>query len=132
MTHRTLTVLGSCLAIASLAPVAAGQTTSGAETGVGGLLAPADGVPVPMTPWGDPDFQGVWNNSTSTPIEDRTEEERAQGRQAQAAVIEATSGTGAGWIERAGGLDRKLADRRSAKRENSAATARGDPASGEA
>jgi len=106
MTQRTLAVLGTCLAMASVTPTAAGQTASGAATGVGGLLATVDGLPVPMTPWGDPDLQGVWNNSTSTPIEERTEEERAQGRQAQAAVIEATSGTGAGWIERAGDLDR--------------------------
>jgi hypothetical protein len=96
MTYRALAVLGSCLAIASVGPAAAGQTASGAETGVGGLLAAADGVPIPITPWGDPDLQGVWNNSTSTPVEERTEEERAQGRQAQAAVIEATSGTSIG------------------------------------
>ena len=106
MTYRALAALGTCIAIASVASTAASQTASGAETGVGGLLATADGLPIPMTPWGDPDLQGVWNNSTSTPIEERTEEERAQGRQAQAAVIEATSGTGAGWIERAGDLDR--------------------------
>src|SRR5712691_423675 len=24
---------------------------------------------VPKTPWGDPDLQGVWNDSTSTPLQ---------------------------------------------------------------
>src|SRR5256885_16124368 len=26
-------------------------------------------VPVPHTPWGDPDLQGVWNDATSTPLQ---------------------------------------------------------------
>ena len=41
-----------------------------------GQVAPADattaetttGIP-PRTPWGDPDLQGIWNNSTITPLE---------------------------------------------------------------
>src|SRR5258705_8713984 len=42
---------------------------------------------VPRTPWGDPDFQGIWNNGTITPLQrpknltDRqtlTDEERAE------------------------------------------------------
>ena len=66
----------------------------------------SDGSAVPRTPWGDPDLQGLWNNSTTTPLERLTEEEWAQSRRAQQAVIEATGGTGAGWLEQAGRLDR--------------------------
>ena len=42
------------------------------------------------TPWGDPDFQGIWNNSTTTPLERMTDAERERGLNAQAPVIEAT------------------------------------------
>ena len=50
------------------------------------MPAPADAQSAPQTPWGDPDLQGIWSNSTTTPMErpedlaDReflTEEERA-------------------------------------------------------
>ena len=67
----------------------------------------SDGSAVPRTPWGDPDLQGLWNNSTTTPLERLTSEEQAQGRRAQRAVIEATGGTGAGWLEQAGTIDRE-------------------------
>ena len=33
------------------------------------LPAAAIGQTTPRTPWGDPDFQGVWNNGTVTPLE---------------------------------------------------------------
>ncbi len=62
---------------------------------------------LPRTPWGAPDLQGVWNNSTTTPLERLTREEQAQGREAQQAVIEATRGTGAGWLEQAGDIERE-------------------------
>ena len=62
---------------------------------------------LPRTPWGAPDLQGVWNNSTTTPLERLTREEQAQGREAQQAVIEATRGTGAGWLEQAGNIERE-------------------------
>src|SRR5262245_63899946 len=29
----------------------------------------AKAYPVPRTPWGDPDLQGVWNDATSTPLQ---------------------------------------------------------------
>jgi hypothetical protein len=61
--------------------------------------AAASGWVQPRTPWGHPDLQGVWNNATNTPLERMTAEEREQGRRAQAAVREATDGTGAGWPE---------------------------------
>ena len=67
----------------------------------------SDGSAVPRTPWGDPDLQGLWNNSTTTPLERLTEEEWAQSREARRAVIEATGGTGAGWLEQAGRIDRE-------------------------
>ncbi|MDE0829804.1 MAG: hypothetical protein OSB03_11450, partial [Vicinamibacterales bacterium] len=61
---------------------------------VGALLSmsvPANaGQERPRTPWGAPDLQGIWNNSTTTPLEQMTEEEIAQGRAAQRPVIEAT------------------------------------------
>ena len=52
-------------------------------------------------------LQGVWNNSTSTPLERLTEAEIERGRLARQPVIEATRGTGAGWSERAGDLERE-------------------------
>ena len=66
----------------------------------------SDGSDIPRTPWGHPDLQGLWNNSTTTPLERLTEGERVQGYRAQRAVIEATGGTGAGWLEQAGAIDR--------------------------
>ena len=37
------------------------------------LLAPAGGAAqsweAPVTPWGDPDLQGSWTNTTTTPLE---------------------------------------------------------------
>lgn len=50
---------------------------------------------VPKTPWGHPDLMGVWNNSTTTPLEQRSKEEMAQANRAGAAVRKATDGTGA-------------------------------------
>ena len=47
------------------------------------LSVPANaGQDLPRTPWGAPDLQGIWNNSTTTPLEQLTDEERAQGRAA--------------------------------------------------
>ena len=66
----------------------------------------ADESELPRTPWGDPDLQGMWNNSTTTPLERLTSEEQALGRKAQQAVIDATRGTGAGWLEQAGQIER--------------------------
>ena len=57
------------------------------------------------TPWGHPDLQGIWNNSTTTPLEQLTDEERAQDRAARRPVIEATRGTGAAWPEQKGRLE---------------------------
>ena len=59
----------------------------------------------PRTPWGAPDLQGIWNNSTTTPLEQMTAEEIAQGRAAQRPVFEATRGTGAAFPEQRGPLE---------------------------
>ena len=67
----------------------------------------ADASELPRTPWGRPDLQGVWNNSTTTPLKRLTREEQAQGRRAQQAVVEATRGTGAGCLEQAGNIERE-------------------------
>ncbi len=98
------------LVVVGLAGVAAAgherSSVSGASTELNGRLDAAEAAPAPQTPWGHPDLRGVWNNSTTTPYERLTEEERAQGRAAQAAVRAATDGTGAGWLEQAGALER--------------------------
>jgi hypothetical protein len=60
----------------------------------------------PTTPWGHPDLQGVWNNSTNTPLERMTADEQERGRIAQRPVREATDGTGAAWPETGGRLER--------------------------
>ena len=59
----------------------------------------------PRTAWGDPDLQGIWNNSTTTPLERLTEAERDRGQVARAPVIAATRGTGAAWPETGGLLE---------------------------
>ena len=42
-----------------------------AQPGVGRAQVAAEDVSwtAPRTPWGDPDLQGIWNNSTTTPLE---------------------------------------------------------------
>lgn len=82
-------------------------SSSGAAVGISGLLSTSNSTPSPVTPWGSPDLRGVWNNSTSTPLERRTAAEIERGQLAQQAVIEATRGTGAGWVERAGDLEQE-------------------------
>ena len=105
MTYRAgfVAALGLVLVV-SLVPVAGqgDRLYSGAATDLTGLLEPGESGAVPTTPWGDPDLRGVWNNSTDTPLEHMTEAEKERGRLAQQAVIEATGGTGAAWIERSG------------------------------
>ena len=103
--------VGGAVVLVGLSAPAAAQdaprVASGAAVGISGLLDPAEGAPLPRTPWGDPDLRGVWNNSNRTPLERRTEAEIERGRLAQQAVIEATQGTGAGWIEQVGDSDRQ-------------------------
>ena len=100
-TTRARTGIGSFLVLAVLVAAA---TPASAQWRPERLAA--DGSELPRTPWGAPDLQGLWNNSTTTPLERLTAEEQAQGREAQRAVIEATRGTGAGWLEQAGEIER--------------------------
>ena len=110
MSHRCLAAAGAfVILLAAFAAPAAGQGDrlfSGAPTGLDGLLPPAEGE-LPRTPWGDPDLRGVWNNSTDTPMEHMTEAEKERDQLARQAVIAATQGTGAAWIERSGTLIRE-------------------------
>ena len=56
MKGRYLTVVLTLVVAVALLPGAlAGQSSN-------------DWTP-PQTPWGDPDLQGVWNNTVSTPLE---------------------------------------------------------------
>lgn len=104
----TLIVVG-CVFLAS-SPVT-GQderTSSGAPTDLGGRLDTADAEVAPRTAWGHPDLRGVWNNSTTTPLERLTESERERRRRAQEPVNRATGGTSASWLEQVGfGLKRE-------------------------
>ena len=80
-----------------------------ALTAVDGWTQSGAGV-LSHTPWGHPDLQGIWNNSTTTPLEQLTDEERAQDRVARRPVIAATRGTGAAWPEQKGRLDQQHRD----------------------
>src|SRR5579863_7094026 len=65
MSHRLWISIGM-LALVSLMP-AAGQSPKAASKTAAKTSANAPAVP--KTPWGDPDLQGVWNDSTSTPLQ---------------------------------------------------------------
>ena len=77
-------------------------STGGATVSTGGAVAEWN---TPRTAWGDPDLQGIWNNSTTTPLERLTEAEQDRGAAARAPVIAATRGTGAAWPETGGRLE---------------------------
>ena len=76
MSHRFLTSVGGLavvIAVMSLpaAPVAGQAQTAAAKTTAAARTTDArstDWTP-PRTPWGDQDLQGLWNNSTSTPLQ---------------------------------------------------------------
>ena len=110
MSWRHFSAAAVCAAVVAAAlATAAGQEQrlySGAPTGLDGLLPPADGE-LPRTRWGEPDLRGVWNNSTDTPLERLTEAEKERDQLARQAVIAATQGTGAAWIERSGTMLRE-------------------------
>lgn len=120
MIHHSLTTLLCGVAVLSLSATLAvgqGRTTvgglqagdqvSGASTELRGLVVSDGESTLPRTPWGNPDLQGIWNNSTTTPFERLTASEQERGRLAQEPVRRATGGTGAAWIERAEGLERE-------------------------
>ena len=109
MRGRRITCMLGALVLVSLAPISseAQRFDSGAPNELRGLLEPTDSQTLPTTPWGDPDLQGIWNNSTTTPLERMTEAEKERDRLAQQPVREATEGTAAGWREQAGALERE-------------------------
>ena len=93
MRHRFVALLGavtSVIAVVWLAPVSvAGQSPTAvarAKAPVNTTAAASAYIP-PKTPWGDPDLQGIWNNSTGTPLQrpekfgDRTVLEEAEAEQ---------------------------------------------------
>src|SRR2546427_3929643 len=87
-------------------PVAAQAPTSASVRGTTGISTAV------RTPWGDPDLQGVWTNTTVTPLERPesvarkevlTDEERAELDAQAAHTLERLGGTGAYndfWLER--------------------------------
>src|SRR5258708_38746705 len=61
------TLFGVVAAVMWLTMASAGQA---ARPGQGNKKSGATGSrSVPRTPWGDPDFQGIWSNATTTPLE---------------------------------------------------------------
>ena len=111
MARRRRAAVGATLVFLAAALVSSaaqdrGRYYAGAETRLDGLLPPTGGD-LPRTPWGDPDLRGVWNNSTNTPLERLTEAEKERGALARQAVLAATQGTGAGWLEQSGAVVRE-------------------------
>ena len=103
----SLTIITVVMSLASAPAAGQARTSSGASVELNGLVVSEDTSILPRTPWGHPDLQGLWNNSTTTPLERMTAEEQERGRLAQQAVSRATGGTGAGWLELGGELERE-------------------------
>ena len=106
-TFKSLLVILALFSFTQLPALAQSRTFSGASTELNGLVVSEDASVLPKTPSGQPDFTGVWNNSTTTPFERLTTEEQQRGRQAQEKVSRATGGTGAGWLEQRQGDERQ-------------------------
>ena len=103
MSHRRLGFVGTLVLIVGAVGVYGSPATNGfvavarAAEPAQARTATSDSSSLPKTPWGHPDLQGLWNNSTTTPLERLTAEEQARGRAAARAVREATDGTGAAY-----------------------------------
>ena len=73
MRHRILApigVLAVVIAVAWLAPApTAGQAPGAAEKQAPSTAASKSNWKPPVTPWGDPDLQGMWDTRTFTPLE---------------------------------------------------------------
>ena len=54
--------LAACLAVVGVLLLVSADVA-------GQTLEAADGWAAPRTPWGDPDLQGTWTNTTTTPLE---------------------------------------------------------------
>jgi hypothetical protein len=89
MSRRHFTLLGVALVTAAVA-VAVKQASvdvAGQAATASAPSAAASGGPVPRTPWGEPDLQGIWTNEFDTPLQRAarygnreffTDEERAE------------------------------------------------------
>jgi hypothetical protein len=101
-------VFASALAALAIAPFGTGRLGQVQVAQAAGGNEAQEGArgawTAPKTPWGHPDLQGVWNNSTNTPLEAMTKEEMERGRKASEPVRAATDGTGAAWPETGGRL----------------------------
>src|SRR5687767_1637593 len=112
MRHRRLGFLGTLVAVIGAVCVYGPNATRGfvavasAAEPAQATTSPSDSSGVPNTPWGHPDLQGLWNNSTTTPLERLTAEEQARSRAAQRLVREATDGTGAAYPDAGRPIDR--------------------------
>ena len=91
--------------VPSLAPAPPPAAVTAAGPAAAATGGAAGEWTAPRTAWGDPDLQGIWNNSTTTPLERLTEAEQDRGAAARAPVIAATRGTGAAWPETGGLLE---------------------------
>src|SRR4051812_11986735 len=115
MRDRRLGSLRKLVTVIAVVSVAAayGPTVTRAVVAVAKAAEPAQAksspsqpFSVPKTAWGHPDLQGIWNNSTTTPLERMTADEQERGRAAQRPVRDATDGTGAAWPETGGPIER--------------------------
>jgi hypothetical protein len=73
------------VAVVLLGNVAVAQQATGDE-GKPPILNPAPGWKVPRTPWGEPDLQGLWNNSphNATPLQRTRQEDVEAAKRARA------------------------------------------------
>jgi hypothetical protein len=65
----SLMALALAIAVVSLAPVLVAGDAGQGPSPTAKTTAPARTWTPPHTPWGHPDLQGIWNNSTLTPLE---------------------------------------------------------------
>jgi hypothetical protein len=74
----SIRLLAAAMLVGALAPqpIAAQAPPGGKST------------PVPKTPWGHPDLQGLWNSATITPLEGPTNAEKAVLTEEEAAALE--------------------------------------------
>ena len=63
MNHRCRVSMGALAAMIAVVSLASGPAAGQART------AGVDKWTSPRTPWGDPDLQGLWSNTTTTPLE---------------------------------------------------------------
>ena len=79
MDRRYLRVVRVLLATGTVLLLGVGAAAAQTVSAVA-LATEAEGWTHPRTPWGDPDLQGIWNNTAwnAVPLERQTEEDRAE------------------------------------------------------